>query len=86
LGCTNSDWVGSDVDPNSTIGGCFYLGSSMVSWTSIKKDSIALSSAKDEYITTNEVGREVVWLRKLLAIFLKDLWILPLYVVTTKVE
>ena len=48
------------------MGGCVSLGSSMISWISRKQDHVALSSAKAEYVVEFEVGKEVVWFRKLL--------------------
>ncbi len=41
----------------------------MISWMSKKKYLVALSSAEAEYVAACEVGKEVVWLRKLLPIF-----------------
>ena len=38
----------------------------MISWISRNKDLIALSSVEAEYASMCEVGKEVVWLRKLL--------------------
>jgi len=38
----------------------------MISWMSRKKDLVALSSVELEYVDACEVGKEVVWLRKLL--------------------
>eukprot|EP00253_Pinus_taeda_P036133 PITA_36133 len=67
IGYTYSNWGDSEQNRRSTTRGCFSLGSSTVSWMSKKQDSIALSSGKAEYIAACEVGREVVWLRKLLS-------------------
>eukprot|EP00253_Pinus_taeda_P014487 PITA_14487 len=66
IGFTDSDWGGSETDGRSTIGGCFTLGVAMVSWMSRNQDPVALSSAKAKYVAACEVGKEVVWLRKLL--------------------
>jgi len=66
IGFTDSDWGGSETDRRSTTGGCFSLGSAMISWMSRKKDPVALGSAEAEYVVACEVGKEVVWLRKLL--------------------
>jgi hypothetical protein len=66
-GYTDSDWAGSIVDRKSTLGCCFSLGSSMISWLSRKQMSVALSTIEVEYIATSVASREVVWLRKLLA-------------------
>jgi len=37
----------------------------MISWMSRKQDPVSLSSAKAEYVVACEIGKEVVWLRKL---------------------
>jgi hypothetical protein len=39
---TNSDWAGSAVDRKSTLGCCFNLGSTIVSWFSRKQKSMVL--------------------------------------------
>ena len=66
-GYTNSDWANSAVDRKSTSGYCFSMGSAMISWSSRKQSSVALSTAKAEYIAASDVGEEAIWLRKLLA-------------------
>jgi hypothetical protein len=65
-GYVDADWAGSAVDRKSTSGCCFTLGYSMVSWSSRKQSSVALSTAEEEYITLSVAIREAVWLRKLL--------------------
>eukprot|EP00253_Pinus_taeda_P032121 PITA_32121 len=64
--CTDSDWAGSASDQKSTCGSCFRLGSTVVSWFNKKQRSVALSSAKVEYIAAIQANYEVVWLHKLL--------------------
>jgi len=49
-GFIDSDWGGNKKDGRRTTGGCFILGSSMVSWMSKNQETIALSSAEVEYI------------------------------------
>ncbi len=66
-GFADCDWGGSETNGRSTTGGCFSLGSAMISWMSRKQDTIALSSVEVEYVVACEVGKEVVWLRKLLS-------------------
>lgn len=72
IGFTYSGWGGSETHGRSTVGGWFSLGYVMISWTSSKKDLIALSSADAEYVASCEVGKEVVWLRKLLTRFVQE--------------
>ena len=66
IGFTDSDWGGSETDGKSTTDGCFSLGSAMITWMSRKQDLVALSSVEAEYVAACEVGKEDVWLRKLL--------------------
>ena len=47
---SNSDYAGYKVDRKSTSGGCHLLGRSLVSWSSKKQNSVALSTAEAEYI------------------------------------
>jgi hypothetical protein len=64
-GFTNSDWSGSADDRKSTSGICFSLGFAMISWASRKHKSVALSTAKAEYMVACDACTEAVWLRKM---------------------
>ena len=61
-GYTDSDWAGSATDRKSTSGGCYCLGFSMISWFSKKQLSVALSTAKGEYIAYFLSCCEVIWI------------------------
>jgi hypothetical protein len=50
IGYTDSNWAGCVADKKSTSGYFFGLGSGLVSWFSRKQKSVALSSAKAEYV------------------------------------
>ncbi|XP_059669158.1 uncharacterized mitochondrial protein AtMg00810-like [Cornus florida] len=50
IGYTNADWAGNNDDRKSTSGGCFYVGTTFVSWYSKKQNCISLSSCEAEYI------------------------------------
>lgn len=45
VGFTDSDWAGSIDDKKSTCGYAFFLGSKVISWSSKKQITVALSSA-----------------------------------------
>ena len=45
-GYTDSDWERSFSIRESTLGGCFSLGSTMIPWLSRKQSSVALSTAE----------------------------------------
>ena len=66
-GYTDADWAGSISDRKSTSGGCYSLGSAMISWFSRKQSSVALSTAEAEYIAACSASCEAIWLRKLLS-------------------
>jgi hypothetical protein len=68
-GYSDSNLVGSAVDRKSTSGGCFILGSIVVSWYSRKKTSMELSLVEEEYMVVHLASCEAIWLHKLLAGF-----------------
>jgi hypothetical protein len=65
-GYTNADWEGSVSDRKNTSGCCFDLGSTMISWQSIKQSNISLNTTEAEYIVACSASCEAIWLRKLL--------------------
>jgi hypothetical protein len=50
LGYSDSDYAGCKVDRKSTTGTCQFLSRSLVSWSSKKQNSVALSTAEAEYV------------------------------------
>ncbi|KAJ0466935.1 putative RNA-directed DNA polymerase [Helianthus annuus] len=65
-GFSDSDWAGSIEDRKSVSGSVFSLGSAMVSWSSKKQVSVALSSTEAEYIAAASATCQLVWLRRIL--------------------
>ena len=61
-GYMDADWVGSVSDRKSISGGCYSLGSGMISWFSRKQSSVALSTTEAEYITACSTSCEAIWL------------------------
>ena len=51
-GYTDVDWDGSVSDKKSISGGCYSLGSTMISWFSRKQSSVSLSTAEENCITS----------------------------------
>ena len=66
-GYTDSDWAGSATDRKRTSGGCYCLGSAMISWFSKKQSSVALSIAEAEYIASCLACYEVIWIQKMMS-------------------
>ena len=51
IGYSDADYVGCKVDRKSTSGTCQFLGDNLVSWSSKKQNSVALSTAEAEYVS-----------------------------------
>ena len=64
---TNSDWVGSIDDRQSTSRYVFHMGSGVISLASKKKPIVAQSTIEAEYIAANEATCQAIWLRRILA-------------------
>ena len=62
VGFTYSDWVGDPDDQKSTAGYVFNLGSGPITWTCKKQQSLALSSAEEEYQAIVNASQEALWL------------------------
>jgi hypothetical protein len=65
VGYSDSYWVGSAVDRNSTFGCFFNLGSGMISLYKRKQKSVALSSTEVEYMETSQASCEALWIQKI---------------------
>ncbi|XP_058774485.1 uncharacterized mitochondrial protein AtMg00810-like [Vicia villosa] len=50
VGYCDDDWAGIADDRKSTSGGCFFLGTNLLSWFIKKKNCVSLSTAEAEYI------------------------------------
>ncbi|XP_059638781.1 secreted RxLR effector protein 161-like [Cornus florida] len=65
-GYTDADWVGNNDDRKSTSGGCFYIGTNLVSWCSKKQNCISLSSCEAKYIDTGTCYTQLLWMKQIL--------------------
>lgn len=73
FGYTDADWARNVFDQRSTRGYCFALGSGMISWSSKKQPTVALSSIEARYRCATVATCEVSWLKVLLDDFGYDL-------------
>jgi hypothetical protein len=63
-GYSNADYAGCKVDRKSTSGTCQFLGRSLISWSSKKQNSVALSMAEVEYVTAGSYCAQLLWMRQ----------------------
>ena len=66
IGYSDADWAGNTDDRKNTLGGCFYVGNNLVSWTSKKQNFISLSTTEVEYIAVGNCCTQLLWMQKLL--------------------
>jgi hypothetical protein len=67
VGYSDSDLAG-DVDSSKSTTGClFFLGTSLVSWQSVKQRVVALSSCEAEYVAMTTAATQALWLSRLFA-------------------
>ena len=54
------------MDRKSTSGTCQFLGTSLVSWSSRKQASVALSSTEAEYVAAASCCSQILWMKQTL--------------------
>ena len=62
----NAYWAGYVDEKESTSGGEFFLGESLVAWTSKKQSLISLSTTEAEYIAATKCCTQVEWIKQTL--------------------
>jgi hypothetical protein len=76
---SDSDYGRCKIDRMSTSGTCQLLGWSLVSWSSKKQNSVALSTAKAEYISAGSCCAQLFWMKATLNDFGIKLKNVPLF-------
>ena len=66
VGSSDSDYAGCKIDRKSTSRGCHLLGRSLVSWTSKKQNSVALSTTEAEYIAMGACCAQILYMKQTL--------------------
>jgi hypothetical protein len=67
IGYSDSDYAGDINNSHSTSDVLFFLGSSLVSWHSLKQRMVVMSSCEAEYVAATSAATQGVWLAWLLA-------------------
>jgi hypothetical protein len=63
VGYSDSDYAGCKVERRSTSGTYQLLGRLLVSWSSKKQNSVALSTTEAEYIATGSCCVQILWMK-----------------------
>jgi hypothetical protein len=74
----DSDYAGCKVDSKSTSGTYQFLGRSLVSWSSKKQTTVALSTVEAEYVAAYQCCVQLLWMRQTLWDFGYNLSKVPL--------
>jgi hypothetical protein len=64
LSYSDSDYAGCKVDRKITTETCQFLVRSLVSWSSNKQNSVALSTAEAEYVAAGACCAQLLWRSK----------------------
>jgi hypothetical protein len=67
LGYSDSDYAGCRLDRKSTTGTYQFLGRSLVSWSSKKQNSVALSTTEAEYVAAGACCAQLLWMKQTLS-------------------
>ncbi|WVZ64023.1 hypothetical protein U9M48_013609 [Paspalum notatum var. saurae] len=62
-GFSDADHAGCRIDRKSTSGTCQLLGTSLVSWSSRKHASVALSTTEAEYVAATSCCSQLLWMK-----------------------
>ncbi|WVZ90051.1 LOW QUALITY PROTEIN: hypothetical protein U9M48_036384 [Paspalum notatum var. saurae] len=68
-GFSDADHAGCRIDRKSISGTCQLLGTSLVSWSSLKQASVALSTTEVEYIAAASCCSQLLWMKATLSDF-----------------
>ena len=78
LGYSNSNYAGCKVNQKSTTRICQFIGRSLVSWSSKKQNSVALSTGEAEYVAAGACYAQLLWMKQTLKDFGCELTKIPL--------
>ena len=79
IGFFDADYASSRTDRKNTSGTCQFLGHMLVSWSSKKRDSVALSTAEAEYIVVGSCCAQILWIKQQLSDFGVALHNIPIF-------
>ncbi|WVZ63855.1 hypothetical protein U9M48_013453 [Paspalum notatum var. saurae] len=82
-GFSDADHAGCQIDRKSISGTCLLLGTSLVSWSSRKQASVALSTIEAEYVAAASCCSQLLWMKATFSNFGHRFGKIPLLVDST---
>jgi hypothetical protein len=77
-GFSDADFAACQLDRKSTSRTCQFLGSSLVSWSSLKQSSVAQSTTEAEYVATASCCSQLLWITYTMSDFGEEYTHVPL--------
>ena len=62
-GYCDADFARDGVERKSTSGFCCFLGKSLITWSSKKRNTIALSTTETEYLSAANCSTQILWIK-----------------------
>ncbi|XP_057427435.1 secreted RxLR effector protein 161-like isoform X1 [Lotus japonicus] len=78
-GFCDADFAGDRVERKSTSGSCHFLGANLVTWSSKRQNTIALSTAEAEYVSAATYCTQTIWMKNHLEDYGLSLKKVPIY-------
>ena len=69
VGYCDADYTGDRLERKSTSGSCQFLGENLISWSSKRQSTIALSTAEADYIAVAGCSTQMLWMKSQLENF-----------------
>ncbi|XP_047259317.1 secreted RxLR effector protein 161-like, partial [Capsicum annuum] len=69
VGYSDADYAGYLVDRKSTTGMAHFLGSCLITWSTKKQNSVALSTTEAEYFAAGSYSAQLLWIKQQLMDF-----------------
>lgn len=66
VGYSDADYAGDSESRRSTSGYMFHIGSGIISWASIRQQSVSTSTTESEYVAACQAIKELIWLKSLI--------------------
>jgi hypothetical protein len=77
-GFSDVDFAGCQSDRKSTSGTCYFLGSSLVSWSCLKQSSLAQSTIEADYVAATSCFSQLLWITYTMSDFGEEYTHVPL--------